>query len=99
MAVYGGGGDNRMGALEVCTVFRIKVMQNKRHEKSGRADGSGRIYACQAAGTYTPVVLMLGQYRGELDEESLRARFYLLEHGPGYLNRWDVPREPVEQGA
>ena len=100
MAVYGGGGDNRMGALEVCTVFRIKVMSNNVKHGSGRADGSGKIYVCQGAGQYTPVVLMLGRYRGELDEKSLQERFYVVEHGPEYLNVHDEPRAgPVAEGG
>ena len=78
-----------MGALEVCTVFRIKVMAN--NVKPGSGGRGGKIYVCQLGGQYTLVVLMLGRYRGPMEEKSLTARFYRVEHGPGYLNEHDEP--------
>ena len=86
MAVHGGGGDNRMGALEVCTVFRIKVMAH-----NAKPSTRSKIFVCQNGGQYTPVVLMLGKYRGSMEEKYLKEKFYRVEHGPEYLNEFDAP--------
>ena len=75
-----------MGALEVCTVFRIKVMAHNANPST-----KGKIHVCQHGGQYTPVVLMLGKYRGSMEEKYLKEKFYRVEHAPGYLNEFGEP--------
>ena len=53
--------------------------------------GGGKIYVCQHGGQYTPVVLMVGRYRGSMEAKSLENKFYNVEHKPGYLNEHDRP--------
>ena len=57
-----------------CAVFRIRVSEHTRF-RSGRD-----IFVCRDAGTYTPVVLMIGRYTGRMDPRSIRGLFNEVCH-------------------
>ena len=76
-----------MGALEVCTVFRIKVMAHNANPST-----KGKIHVCQHGGQYTPVVLMLGKYRESMEPKYLHDHFYKVKHEGEYLNQCDAAR-------
>ena len=86
MAVNGVGGDNPMDVREVCIIFRIKLMGHKALPGS-----KGTVFVCRNGGQYTPVVVMVGRYEGDMEPKVLQKLFYKVEHKQGELGEYDKP--------
>ena len=86
MVVNGVGGDNRMDVWDVCIIFRIKLMGHK-----ALAGSRSTVFVCKNRGQYTPVVLMVGRYEGDMEPKVLQKLFYKVEHREGELCEYDKP--------
>ena len=75
-----------MDVLEVCIIFRIKLMGHKALPQSRSA-----VFVCKNRGQYTPVVLMVGRYEGDMEPKVLQKLFYKVEHKQGELCEYDKP--------
>ena len=67
-------------------MFRVKVVNHSTLKGS-----SGSVYVCKNRGEYTPVVLMIGRYEGEMDQRELARVFYKVEHSLQNLSTYDKP--------
>ena len=46
---------------------------------------------CKNGGQYTPVVVMVGRYEGDMEPKVLQKLFYKVEHKQGELGEYDKP--------